>query len=76
MFRSWFLGTPEGEHVSMAVYSDGAYGVASDIFYSFPVHCQNGDWQIVDGLETPDVIQKKMKETEQELLDEKSECGL
>ncbi|ETO09405.1 malate dehydrogenase, partial [Reticulomyxa filosa] len=46
--RDWHFGTPEGAHVALAVYSDGShYGVAKDIFFSFPVTCKNGTYTIV-----------------------------
>jgi len=46
-----FLGTKEGHHVAMAVWSDGnPYGIEDGIFYSFPVKCKNGEWQFVDGI--------------------------
>lgn len=49
--RDWIRGTPEGEHVAMGVISDGSmYGVASDITFSFPVTCKDGEWTIVPGL--------------------------
>jgi malate dehydrogenase len=60
----------------MAVYSDGSYGVAKDIIFSFPVTCKNGDWNVVEGLEVSSEAQKRLDATEKELLEEKSECGL
>lgn len=73
--RSWVLGTPRGEYVSMAVYSDGSYGVPKGLIYSFPVVCANGKWKIVQGLKIDDFSQKLMKETADELLSEKSSAG-
>lgn len=40
-------GTPEGEFVSMGVVSDGSYGIAKDVVFSFPVTIQNKTWKIV-----------------------------
>ena len=54
----------------MFVPSDGSYGVKEGLIYSFPVTCKNGDWQIVQDLEVNDFIQGKMKESEQELMEE------
>ena len=41
-------GTPEGEFVSMGVVSDGSYGIAKDIVFSFPVTIKNKTWKIVE----------------------------
>jgi malate dehydrogenase len=68
--RDWALGT-NGETVSMAVYSDGSYGVAEGLIYSFPCTCENGQWSIVQGLEVSDFSQGKMDETEKELTEER-----
>ena len=48
--RDWLLGTPRGDWTSMAVVSDGSYGVPAGLVSSFPVRCAGGDWQIVQGL--------------------------
>lgn len=68
--RDWALGT-DGEVVSMAVYSDGSYGIAEGLIYSFPCTCANGDWSIVQGLEINDFSQGKMQDTENELAEER-----
>lgn len=49
--RDWILGTPRGDWVSMAVPSDGSYGVPEGIVFSFPVVCKAGKYEIVTGLE-------------------------
>ncbi len=69
--HDWALGSPENDWVSMAVPSDGSYGVAEGIVYSFPVRCQNGRWEIVQGLEISDFSRERMKATEAELLEER-----
>ena len=69
--RSWVLGTDEGDWVSMAVPSDGSYGIEEGLIYSFPVTCKDGDYSIVQGLECSDFIKSKMKESEAELQDER-----
>jgi malate dehydrogenase len=69
--RSWALGTAEGEWVSMAVLSDGSYGIAKDIMYSFPMTCTKGKWKIVKGLQITDFSRERMKASEQELLQER-----
>ena len=48
--RDWLLGTPGGEWTSMAVVSDGSYGVPVGLVSSFPVRCHSGEWEIVQGL--------------------------
>jgi malate dehydrogenase len=67
--RDWALGC-DGV-VSMAVYSDGSYGVEKGLIYSFPVTCSNGDWQIVQGRQINDFSRGKMKATETELIEER-----
>ena len=69
--RSWALGTAEGDWVSMAVYSDGSYGIEEGLIYSFPCTCKDGDWSIVQGVEVGEFSQAKMKATEQELCEER-----
>src|SRR3712207_5716904 len=49
--RDWVAGTPEDDWVSMAVPSDGSYGVAAGVVSSFPVRCEDGRWEIVQGLD-------------------------
>lgn len=48
--RDWLLGTPRGDWTSMAVVSDGSYGVPAGLVSSFPVRCHSGEWEIVQGL--------------------------
>ena len=48
--RDWLLGTPRGDWTSMAVVSDGSYGVPVGLVSSFPVRCHSGEWEIVQGL--------------------------
>ncbi|WP_444996888.1 malate dehydrogenase [Aliikangiella sp. IMCC44359] len=73
--RSWALGTDEGDWVSMAVFSDGSYGIEEGLIYSYPVTCKDGDWTIVTGLENNDFIVSKMKESEKELQEERDTCS-
>ena len=69
--RDWALGTADNDWVSMGVYSDGSYGIAEGLIYSFPCVCKNGDWEIVQGLEISDFSSEKMKATETELSEER-----
>jgi len=71
--RDWALGTPEGDWVSMAVVSDGSYGVPEGLVYSFPVRTKDGKYEIVQGLEINEFARKRMDITTQELLDERDE---
>jgi malate dehydrogenase len=69
--RDWALGSAAGDSVSMAVYSDGSYGIEKGLIYSFPTVCKNGDWQIVQGRTINDFSREKMKATETELREER-----
>src|SRR5699024_1998282 len=69
--RSWALGSEEGNWVSMGVYSDGSYGVEEGLIYSFPCVCNNGDWEIVQGLDINEFSQARMDATEKELTEER-----
>lgn len=69
--RDWVLGTEKGTWVSMAVISNGEYGAPKDVIFSFPVTCQNGEWNIVHGLKLNDFSKKKIEETGKELLGER-----
>lgn len=69
--RDWALGSAENDWVSMAVYSDGSYGIQEGLIFSFPVTCNNGDWTIVQGLELNEFSQAKLAATEQELAEER-----
>ena len=67
--HDWMLGT--SEVVSMAVVSDGSYGVQEGLIYSFPVTCENGDWCIVRGRPINEFSRQKMMATENELIEER-----
>jgi malate dehydrogenase len=69
--RSWVLGTPEGDWVSMGVPSDGSYGVPEGIMSSFPCTCANGEWSIVQGLDIDDYSRAKIDATAAELQSER-----
>ncbi|MDH3201842.1 MAG: malate dehydrogenase [Myxococcales bacterium] len=68
--HDWMLGTPEGDWVSMAVPSDGSYGVPEGLVYGFPCTCKNGRWSIVQGLQINDFSRAKMDATTAELQEE------
>ena len=69
--RDWVLGTPEGDWVSMAVPSDGSYGVPEGIISSVPCVVRNGQYEIVQGLELDGFSQNRLTTSVDELLDEK-----
>ncbi|HSN83566.1 MAG TPA: malate dehydrogenase [Polyangiales bacterium] len=68
--RDWHLGTPDGDWASMAVPSDGSYGVPEGLIYGFPCRCSAGTWSIVQGLEINDFSRSKMDATAAELQEE------
>jgi malate dehydrogenase len=69
--HDWMLGTPEGDWVSMAVPSDGSYGVESGLISSFPCRCSDGSWEIVQGLELNDFSRSRLELTVNELKEER-----
>ena len=77
--HDWVLGTSEGDWVSMAVPSDGSYGVEEGIISSFPVTTSGGEYTIVQGHEVPEFAQEKLDATVAELVGERNavqELGL
>jgi len=70
--RDWLHGTRDDDWVSMAVTSDGSYGIPEGLMYSFPVTTSDGNWEIVQGLEINDFSRAKMDATAAELSDERS----
>jgi malate dehydrogenase len=69
--RDWVKGAPDGDWVSMAVPSDGSYGIPAGVIYGFPVTCSDGDYQIVQGLAINDFSRARMDATHKELLEER-----
>jgi malate dehydrogenase len=77
--RDWLSGSPEGDWVSMAVVSDGSYGMPEGLIYSYPVTTSGGSWEIVQGLEIDDFSRGRMDATAAELVEERdavTELGL
>jgi malate dehydrogenase len=68
--RDWVLGTPKGDWVSMAIPSDGSYGIPEGIMYGFPVTCEGGKRSIVQGLEIDAFSRARMDATLKELQEE------
>jgi malate dehydrogenase len=77
--RTWALGTPEGDWVSMAIPSDGSYGVPEGLMSSFPVTCSGGEYSIVQGLDLDDFSRARIDASVAELAEERDavrELGL
>ena len=77
--RTWALGTDTGDWVSMAIPSDGSYGVAEGLISSFPVTCANGKYEIVQGLDIDDFSRARIDASVSELAEERDavrELGL
>ena len=77
--RSWVQGTADGDWVSMAIPSDGSYGVSDGLISSFPVTCSGGKYTIVDGLDIDDYSRGKIDASVAELTEERdavAELGL
>jgi malate dehydrogenase len=77
--RTWALGTPEGDWVSMAIPSDGSYGVPEGLMSSFPVTCSGGEYSIVQGLDLDDFSRSRIDASVAELAEERDavkELGL
>ncbi|SEH69563.1 malate dehydrogenase (NAD) [Mycolicibacterium rutilum] len=69
--RDWLLGTPADDWVSMAVVSDGSYGVPEGLISSFPVTTKDGNWSIVQGLDIDDFSRGRIDKSTAELADER-----
>ncbi len=69
--RDWVQGTAPGDWVSMAIPSDGSYGIETGLFCSYPVVCRDGRYNIVPDLAIEEPIRKRIKATVAELLEER-----
>ena len=77
--HDWMLGTDAGDWVSMAIASDGSYGVAEGLMSSFPVTCGGGEYSIVDDLEINEFSRSRIDASVAELAEEREtvrELGL
>jgi malate dehydrogenase len=70
--HDWALGTAGDDWVSMAVASDGSYGISEGVVYSYPVRCVRGEYQIVQGLAVDEFGRGKMAATDTELREERA----
>lgn len=69
--HDWFAGTADDDWVSMAVPSDGSYGVEEGLISSFPCTCREGDYEVVQGLQLNDFSRERLEATVNELKDER-----
>ena len=69
--HDWVLGSHHNNWVSMAVPSDGSYGIPEGVIYSFPVQCRDGCYEIVQGLNISEIGRKHMNDTYLELTEER-----
>jgi malate dehydrogenase len=69
--RNWVLGTPDEDWVSMAVPSNGSYGVDEGLISGSPCTCSGGEWKLVEGLEINDFSRKRIDNTVAELKEER-----
>ena len=69
--RDWVRGTAEGNWTSMAVPSDGSYGIPEGLIYSFPVTIENGAYRIMQGLDIDEFSRERMDATRAELEEER-----
>jgi malate dehydrogenase len=68
--------TPEGDWTSLAVVSDGQYGVPEGLQFGFPVRADgNGGWSVVEGLEHSSFAEQRIKATTEELLEERHDVS-
>jgi malate dehydrogenase len=78
--RSWALGTPADDWVSMAIWSSGVgYGVPDGLISSFPCTCADGNYAVVQGLDIDDFSHAKIDASTAELSEERDavkELGL
>ena len=70
--HDWALGTAEGEWTSMAIPSDGSYGIAPGVIYGYPVTIKNGQYAIVKNLEINPFSRERMDATDKELREERA----
>ena len=70
--HTWVHGTAEGDWASMAIPSDGSYGIKPGVIYGYPVTVKNGAYTIVQGLEVNAFSRERMDATDKELREERA----
>jgi malate dehydrogenase len=69
--RDWLGASADGDWLSMAVVSDGSYGVPEGLISSFPVTTKDGTWEIVQGLEIDAFSRARIDASAAELAEER-----
>jgi malate dehydrogenase len=69
--RTWMLGSPPGDYVSMGVMADGSYGIREGVVYSYPVTTENGRYTIIQGLAVSEFSRARLEATDKELREER-----
>ena len=69
--RDWELGNSQDDWLSMAIPSDGSYGISEGIMFSYPILSSGGDYSIVQGLDLDEFSLESIKASEKELLEER-----
>jgi malate dehydrogenase len=69
--HDWMLSSHHNDWVTMSVPSDGSYGIPEGVIYGFPVNCKHGHFHIVQELPISELGLKHMRESHQELLEER-----
>jgi len=69
--RGWELGNSQDDWLSMAIPSDGSYGISEGIMFSYPILSSGGDYSIVQGLDLDEFSLESIKASEKELLEER-----
>ncbi|MGO9957112.1 MAG: malate dehydrogenase [Solirubrobacteraceae bacterium] len=69
--HDWVLGTPEGDWVSMAIPSTGAYDIEEGVFSGYPCTCRGGEYTIVEGLEIDAFSRARIDASAKELAEER-----
>ncbi len=73
--RSLTSETKSGDWHSVAVCSDGSYGVEKDLISSFPIRASGGKWEIVQDVPVNDFSRSKIDASVAELKEEKGLVG-
>ncbi len=69
--HDWVLGTPSGDWVSMAIPSNGSYGIEEGVFCGHPCTCSGGEYTIVEGLELDEFSTTRIEASVKELAEER-----
>jgi len=68
--------TPKDDFFSVAVVSDGSYGIPKGLIFGYPVRCDGRDWTIVEGLKHNAFAEERISLTRRELLEERDQSGI